>query len=140
MSRRKTSRVKRPYDDDDGDNDGPSCFGKWLRAKHLRPLGDDAIVSCKICMSNIRVTPTSSLAQCPVCADVFHDKCFRKFLGSSEQPLCPNCRVEVTDDEEWICEVDVFDSDDEDFEEAADDECRQPQQRPKRSCRRLTCA
>jgi ubiquitin-protein ligase len=41
--------------------------GQLVAREHLRPLGGDAIVSCKICTSNIRVTPTCSLAQCPVC-------------------------------------------------------------------------
>lgn len=108
---------------------------KTLLGRHIRSGGGDVPHQCKICLSNIIVVRGGScnLAQCPHCQDVLHVRCFEQYLKrrlDTEDdfvPSCINCKHPMCDEDEenddyatippeWDFDVDVFDSDDEDFE------------------------
>lgn len=65
------------------------------------------------------------MLQCPSCHEVIHERCMRTYINKTELPACVNCRLVIDDEtnflDSWEFQIDVFDSDDEDFVEIEHD-------------------
>ena len=92
---------------------------KQLLSRHIRTRGDDSAEACKICLKELWVTygACDSLLQCPFCSNVSHAACIFKYVKNAEyEPKCLNCMCSIQDLDDWAFTIDVFDSEDEDFE------------------------
>ena len=94
-----------------------------LRHRHVRNTEDDNPLVCCVCLNNIAIVSVStfcSLIQCRQCNNIFHERCFRKFMNVSEHPSCPLCKKEVEDlNSGWEINSNVvetfYESDDESY-------------------------
>ena len=71
-----------------------------LRQRHVRNTNDNIPLVCCVCLENISIISIStfcSLIQCKQCNNIFHERCFRKFMNVSEYPSCPLCKKGVDD-------------------------------------------
>lgn len=85
-----------------------------VRARNVRPNGDDATLRCHICLDDICVSLAGGgssydrLAQCAACKNVLHRRCLRRARRIDVDFSCPVCRIAWARDESWDFGVDVL--------------------------------
>jgi hypothetical protein len=68
---------------------------KYLLCRMFRENGDDSVHKCSICMSRFMLLSNLRWMQCPICKDVFHEKCIEDFAMKTNNITslrCPSCR------------------------------------------------